>query len=68
MRYIKRGGTGLVARMGWERTADWQAIPARRRLFHTARLAPTRVPALLLWVLAISLTAGIGRVLIHRWW
>ncbi len=68
MGYTKRGSASLAARMGWERTSDWQVIPPRRRLFHTARLAPSRVPALLLWMLAISLTAGIGRVLMHRWW
>ncbi|AXV79613.1 MULTISPECIES: hypothetical protein [Ralstonia solanacearum species complex] len=68
MGYIKRGNTGLLARIGWERTSDWQVIPTQRRLFHTARLAPTRVPALLLWALALSLTVGIGHILMHRWW
>ncbi|AST35112.2 MULTISPECIES: hypothetical protein [Ralstonia solanacearum species complex] len=68
MGYGKRGSASLTARMGWERTSDWQVIPTRRRLFHTPRLAPTRVPALLLWALAISLALGIGRLLMHRWW
>jgi hypothetical protein len=55
--------------MGWERHAvDWQVIPTRRRLFQTSRLPTSRIPVLMLWLLAISVAIGIGRILMHRWW
>ncbi|MFP4592071.1 hypothetical protein [uncultured Ralstonia sp.] len=69
MGYNKRGSSGLSARMGWERHAvDWQVIPTRRRLFQTSRLPTSRIPVLMLWLLAISVAIGIGRILMHRWW
>jgi len=40
-------------------------IPTRRRLFQT-RLPATRASTILLWLLAISITVGVG--LLHRLW
>lgn len=68
---MKRGSAGLSARLGWERhTAGSpvivQVIPTRRRLFHTSRIPPTRIPVVLLWLLIIAVAIGIGRVLLQR--
>ncbi|NMV36429.1 hypothetical protein HGR00_00715 [Ralstonia insidiosa] len=70
---MRRGSAGLSTRLGWERhAADSQVIvqiiPTRRRLFQTSRLPPTRIPVVLLWLLAISIAIGIGRMLLHRLW
>ncbi|TXD55664.1 hypothetical protein FUT88_21745 [Ralstonia sp. TCR112] len=63
---IKRGTASLTARLGWERhPANWQVIPTRRRLFQT-RLPATRTSTVLLWLLAVSITVGVG--LLHRLW
>lgn len=63
---IKRETAGLTARLGWERhPANWQMIPTRRRIFQT-RLPATRASTILLWLLAISITVGVG--LLHRLW
>jgi hypothetical protein len=37
-------------------------------LFQTSRLPTSRIPVLMLWLLAISVAIGIGRILMHRWW
>lgn len=69
MKAIKRGSAGLSARWGWERQAsDWQVIPTRRRLFQTPRLHAKRAPVMLLWLLVISVTIGVGRALLQRGW
>ncbi len=66
---IKRGSAGLYSRWGWERhTSDWQVIPTRRRLFQTTRLPATRLPTVLIWLLAIAIVIGVGRVLLQRLW
>lgn len=66
---IRRGSSGLVARLGWERHAtDWQVIPTRRRLFQTTRVPPIRIPIVLLWLVTISIAIGVGRMLLHHVW
>ncbi|ATG21582.1 hypothetical protein [Ralstonia mannitolilytica] len=68
MSAIKRGTAGWTSRLGWERhAADWQVIPTRRRLFQT-RLPATRIPTILLWLAAVSIALGVGRIVLNRWW